>query len=222
MRTFAAQPSEGIKRGARIVPSALALAMVLGLAAFSGGRSAAESYRQEKERRDALKKSGAVIVTNADLAKVKKKPAVSPPGAAAPSANPGQAGAAAVTAENQAQADTEAPYAKPVISTGQGAPARTAELSAAELEGNPRDAFDQKKADLESRWNAARERIGLLEVKLLALRQQFGNSINAAERERVGKELDALAPILAAARLDEKKAKEEFDKLQGGPPAPRK
>jgi hypothetical protein len=203
-------------------PAALTLAAVLALAAWAEGRGPAWSGQKEKEQRETPKKSGAVVVTNADLAKVKTKPAVANPGAAAPSGNPVPAGTAAAAAENQAQADVAGKDVKRVISTGKGAPARTAEIAASELEGNPKDVLDRKKADLESRWNAARERIGLLEVKLLALRQQFGNPINAAERERVGKELDALAPVLAAARLDEKKAKEELDKFQGGPPAPRK
>ena len=62
----------------------------------------------------------------------------------------------------------------------------------------------------------------MLEVKLLALRQDFGNSINADARERAGKDLDALTPILAAAQLEEKNAKFELDKFLTGPSAQRK
>jgi hypothetical protein len=196
--------------------------MVLGLSVFSAAQSLAESAQKEKERRGALKKSGAVIVTNADLLKVKKRPSVTNPVAAVPSGNPVQADAVIVGNENLAPAEAAAQEAKPVISTGQGAPPRTAEIAASALEGNPRDVSDKKKADLESRWNAARERLGLLEVKLLALRQNFGNSVNADARDRAGKDLDALTPILAAAQLEEKNAKFELDKFLTGPSAPRK
>lgn len=196
--------------------------MVLGLSLFASAQSLAESARKEKERRETLKKSGAVVVTNADLSKVKKKPAVTTPGAVAPSENPVPAGAASITAEERAQAGVAGHDAKPAISTGQGAPARTAEIPASALEGNPKDVFDRKKADLEGQWNSARERLGLLEVKLLALRQQFGNPVNAAERDKVGKDIDALAPILAAAQLEEKKSKEDLDKFLPTPSSPRK
>jgi hypothetical protein len=184
--------------------------MVLGLSVFVAAQSLAESAQKEKERREALRKSGAVVVTNADLSRVKKKPAVTPQSGAAPSENPAPAGAAL------------GPGNDPAISTGQGAPARTAEIPASALEGNPKDVFDRKKADLEGKWNTARERLGLLEVKLLSLRQQFGNPVNAAARDKVGKDIDALAPILAAAQLEEKKAKEDLDKFLTGPSSPKR
>lgn len=222
MRLFKPRPAEGRKPGARKASVALALAMVLGFTAWAGAQSLAESAKKEKERREAAKKSGAIIVTNADLLMVKKRPSVTNPGTAAPSDKPGQAGAVIVGNENLAQPDVAGLDVKPVISTGQGAPARTAEIAASALEGNPKDMFDKKRADLESRWNAARERLGLLEVKLLALRQQFGNPINADAKDKVGKDLDALAPIIAAAQIEEKTAKDELDKFLGTQATPRK
>ncbi len=210
MRQSGSRTSDGRNPGARKARVALALSMVLGLSVLASAQSLAESAKKEKERREALKKSGAVIVTNADLLNVKKRPSVTNPGTAA------------IATGDPAQGGVAGQDASPAVSTGQGAPARTAEIAASELEGNPKDVFDRKKADLESRWNTARERQGLLEIKLLSLRQEFGNPINAGEKEKVGRDIDALAPIVAAAQLDEKKAKEELDKFLTGPSAPRK
>ena len=210
MRRSEPHPTDGNRPGARRTRIALAVSMVLGLSVFSAAQSLAESARKEQERREILKKSGAVVVTTADLAKVKKRPSVTNPGEAAPPENPASTSAAL------------GPGNDPAISTGQGAPARTAEIASSALEGNPKDVFDRKRADIERRWNAARERLSLLEVKLLALRQDFGNSINADARERAGKDLDALTPILAAAQLEEKNAKFELDKFLTGPSAQRK
>jgi hypothetical protein len=174
------------------------------------GQSLAESAQKEKERRESVRTKKTVVVTNADLSKVKKKSAVAMPSAPAPNEAQAQAGAAL-------GAGTETS-----VSTGQGAPPRTAEIPASVLEGNPKAVFDQKKADLESRWNAARERWGLLEVKLLALRQQAASAVNAAEKDRVGKEIEGATQTLASAQLDEKKAREELDRFLAPPPPARK
>jgi len=223
MRQSDSRSSDERRPGARRVSATLALSMVMALSVFAAAQSLAESAQKEKERRDALKKSGAVIVTNTDLLKVKKRPSVTNSVEAIPAGIPGQAGASTVTAEDQARTEAAGLDAKPVISTGQaGAPPGAAGGAAVLTEEHPREVFDRKKADLEGKWNAARERMGLLEVRALGLRQQFGNPVNAAERDKAGKDIDALAPILTAARLEEKKAQEDLDKFLTGPAAPRK
>jgi len=45
------------------------------------GQSLAEAAQKEKDRRETLTAGKAVVVTNADLSKVKKKSAVAPPSA---------------------------------------------------------------------------------------------------------------------------------------------
>ncbi len=174
------------------------------------GQSLAEAAQKEKDRRETLTAGKAVVVTNADLSKVKKKSAVAPPSAPAPG-TPEAAGesapGAATTAAAPARADTAAALAA----------VRAAEIPSSVLEGNPRAVFDQKKSDLEVQWNAARERISLLEVKLLGLQQQSAHAVNADARDAVAKDIESANQTLADARLEEKKAKAALDKFLASP-----
>jgi hypothetical protein len=211
MRLFSPGPAEAPKPRTGKAPVALALTMVLGLAAWAGAQSVAESSRQDKERRETLIKGGPVVVTNADLQKVKKKPAAANPGAAAP-----PAAGADIPAENPAQADLAGPEAKRPISKGQGAPARTAEIAASALEGNPRTVFDQRKAELTAAWATAKERIDLLNIKMLGLQQQMNAAVQPGVREQAQIALVETSKTLQDAQAAERKAREDLDRFTSG------
>lgn len=181
------------------------------------GQSLAEAAAKEKERREALTAGKAIVVTNADLSRVKKKSAVAllaepAPGAPeAASAAAGLAGSAATVAA-PTRAETAAALAA----------ARAAEIPASLLEGNPRAVLDQKKSDLESQLRTARERTGLLEIKLLGLQQQSAHAVNADARDAAAKDIEIATRTLADARLTEQKAKGELEKLLGSAAEARK
>jgi hypothetical protein len=219
-------PAHGRKPGRSSATIAAALLLAAALSPLAArGQSLAETAQKEKERREAVTAGKAVVVTNADLSKVKKKSAVALPAAPQPAAgteSQAPTGAAAGTAappRTETAADLAAARAAAPTRAemdAAGAAARAAEIPASALEGNPRAVFDQKKVDLEGQWNAARERTGLLEVKLLGLQQQSLRAVNADARDAVAKDIESATRTLAGARLEEMKAKAELEKFLAG------
>ena len=165
-----------------------AAVLVLFLARLAPGQSLAEAAKKEKERRESLKGKAGVMVTNADLAGIKKKPAVA--------ANP------------QAPAETEKPAAAPKPgepSAGGAAPTPDPQIEARKI-------FDEKKSELEGRLGKAKELVELLNLKMRALQQQFYSFNSMTAKDQVQKQLGETQLRLQAAQAEEAKAKGELDK----------
>ena len=161
------------------------------------GQSVVELAKKEKERREALKGKTGVVVTNADLVRTKKKPALAQP--AESGATPGEAGA---------PPNTAAPQIRPVL------PPPAGEDRSAQLER-----FEEQKADTESRLKAARELISLLNLKMTALQQQFYNFSNTTSRDQIQREINETSEKLKAALADDAKIREELAKLNAAGPS---
>jgi hypothetical protein len=179
------------------------------LASFVSAQSVTELSKKEKERRAAIKKKPATVITNADLAKTKKKPAVevaepekaagetqaggeaSPPvgqeGAAVPPA--GQTAAGQKPAE-QKPAEQPPPADQPVMSE-QDFKARLTELSA--------------------KAQQAQEMIDLLTLKMNSLWQEFYNLADVKAREYTQFQISETYDKLTKAEAEAVKAKKELD-----------
>jgi hypothetical protein len=168
------------------------LAVLLSLAAFLPGQSISEAAKKEKERREALKGKPTVVVTNADLSKTTKKPAVA--------ANP----APPAEGENAAAQDAAASSKEPT--TGKDA-------AAGDLQTEARKKHDEKKAELEDAWNKAKDMVELLNLKMNALWQQFYSHNSMTTKDQIQKSISETYQKLQAAQAEEKKAKDELDKL---------
>jgi hypothetical protein len=178
-----------MKKEAILKRTICALLLPLFLASAATAQTLAEAAQKEKERREAMKSKPGVVVTNADLAKTRKKPAAAfPAGGAGTEAPPGtQAEDAGVAAEaNRIEAD------------------RQAEI---------RKRFDEKKAALEARATQAKERAELLDLKLKSLQQQFHTYANMQTKDRVQQQIVETYQVLQAAAAEQVRAKAELDQF---------
>ena len=176
------------------------IAGTLFVAGLASAQSLAEIAQKEKERREALKGKTSQVVTNADLAKVKKKasyavpaPVVAEEAAGEAAAAPGAAGAATGAAPELAN---------------QGPPA-------AQAPGAVEDA-GQTRAQLQDRWNKAKERVDLLNLKMQALYQQYYSFNSMVRKDTIQQEIADNAKLIQEAQAEAAKAKKELDGL-GGP-----
>lgn len=187
----------------RTAKIAAAFLLPLFLASLCFSQSLAEIARQERERREALKGKKAVVVTNADLAKMKKKPALEiPPVEPAP-----EGGGATVDAppspESQPAAEPVAPAAasEPVSETGP--PAETPESGASQ----------QTLQELQARWEKAREYVELLTIKMGALWQEYYGQQSLTAREALQQSISETFLKLEKAQEEETRARRELERF---------
>lgn len=169
---------------------AAAAAGVLLLSSIAFSQSLAEIAQKERARRAALKTKKAVVVTNADLAKVKRKAAieVSPAPAAPASVEPALAAPPAAT-ETKPQ---EAPAATQ--------PQPTADPAQVNLQ------------ELQEKWDKAKEYVELLTLKMGALWQEFNGLRDPNAKEAVRLTISETYARLQTAQEEEVKARQRFEK----------
>jgi hypothetical protein len=166
-----------------------AAVLAISLAQPAPGQSLAEAAKKEKERRESLKGKAGVIVTNADLAGTKKKPAI------------------AVNPQTPAESEKPAAAAKP----GEPSAVEAAPPADPRIEAGKK--FDEKKSELEGRLSKAKELVELLNLKMSALQQQFYSFNSMTAKDQVQKQLSDTLQKLQAAQAEEAKIKDELDKV---------
>jgi hypothetical protein len=159
---------------------AVFLFLPLVLASFLQSQSLADLAKKEKERRAALK-GKATVITTADLAKVKKRPAVESTGQE-------QAAGAAAQVEKPAE---EKPSANPASPTAQDVQKKQNELAETA----------QQKADM----------VDLLTTKMNALYQEFYGLDNLKSREMVQLQISDTYDKLLKAETESAKAKKDLE-----------
>ena len=175
------------KRWAAAAVSCLLLSSIL------LSQSLVEIAQKEKERRAALKGKKTVVVTNADLAKVKRKPAVESPA-------PPPSEASKESAPVPPPAATEPKSGEPPVSAS--SPPAPAPLPAGVQE-------------LQERWNKAKEYVELLTLKMGALWQEFNGLRDPNAKEGVRQAITETYAKLQTAQEEETKARQEFEKALG-------
>jgi hypothetical protein len=179
------------------------------LASFLSSQSVTELSKKEKERRAALKGKPTSVVTNADLAKVKRKPAVEV-------TEPEKA-----AAESQAAGETAAP---PAQEAGQAPPAgQTAPQQKPAEQKPPEQApaddqtvmsekdFKARLTELSTKAQQAQEMIDLLTLKINSLWQEFYNMADVKSREYTQFQISETYDKLTKAEADAVKAKKDLD-----------
>jgi hypothetical protein len=176
------------------------------LAAFLQAQSVAELSKKEKERRAAIKGKPAHVVTNADLAKVKKRPAVEV-------VVPEKAGGA----EQQAQAEgAEAGQEGVTPPAGEqqqaaGAEQKPAGEAPAEGPAVSEKEFRTQLAELKVKSDQAQEQVDLYTLKMNGLWQEFYSLDDMKSRELIQLQISETYDKLTKAQLDADKAKKELD-----------
>jgi hypothetical protein len=166
------------------------LSIFLGSLVFS--QTLAEIAQKERERRASLKGKRGVVVTNADLAKMKKKPALEIPPPEAPPDIAGPEAPEAVPPETP-QVETPPPAAGPLPETAAQAALR----------------------DLQARWEKAKEYVELLTLKMSALWQEYYALDNMTTRAALQESISETFIKLEKAQEEEIKARQELEKFLG-------
>jgi len=197
----------------------VSLFLPLLLVSFLQSQSLAELAKKEKERRAALKGKGATVTTSADLAKVKRKPAVE---------SAGQEQLAGETAAQAGQADVKtqqgaAPPAagQPAVAAAAGSEEAKATAAAAEkpAEETPpgetpamsEKEFQAKQAEFVEVCKQKEEMIDLLTLKLNSLYQEFYGLDNMKSREIIQLQISDTYDKLLKAETDAKKATKDLE-----------
>jgi hypothetical protein len=153
----------------------------------------AEIAKKERERRAKLKGRTTVVVTNADLAKMKKKPALEIP-PAPPEPVP------------ESAVEPGAPEAPPPAAAEPQEPSTT--TAPPPESGAPSDL----KA-LQERWEKAKEYVDLLTLKMSALWQQFYGLVDPGAKEAVQQAIGETFIKLQNAQEEETRVRLELEKF---------
>ena len=181
------------------------LFLPLFLASFLQSQSLAELSKKEKERR-AANKGKTTTVTSADIAKVKKRPAVETTEAQAAAEGEAQAGEAQVQQEGappaaaQQAAEAAAPTEKPAE---EAPPPDPAALSAQENQ--------RKLNELATISEQKNDMVDLLTLKLNSLYQQFHGLDNVQSREQIQVQISETYDKLLKAEAEAVKAKKDLE-----------
>jgi hypothetical protein len=191
----------------------ISLLLPLLLASFLQSQSLAELAKKEKERRAALKGKEATVTTSADLAKVKRRPAVE---------SAGQELTAKEAAAQAGQADVKAQRGTAPPAAGQQAAAGAEEAKAAAEkpaeEKTPGEApamsekeFQAKQAELVEASKQKQEMFDLLTLKLNTLYQEFYGLDNMKSREILQIQISDTYDKLLKAEAEANKANRALD-----------
>jgi hypothetical protein len=190
-----------------------ALVLPLVLVSFLQSQSLTELAKREKERRAALKGKTATVITTADIAKVKKRPAVE-------TANTEQAAAeGAETAQVEGQAQEGA---APPAGTEQAQAADTAAVKPAgasqQQSAPPADPsalsekdYKAKQADLAKAAQDKQDLVDLLSLKMNSLYQEFYSLDNLKSRELLQAQIGDTYDKLLKAQLDVQQAAKDLE-----------
>jgi hypothetical protein len=165
--------------------------LLLVIPALTSAQSLVEAAKKEKERREKLKGRISIVVTNADLAKTAKKPAVVTP--QQPEQNP-------------------PPAAAPPEPYGTSAP-RSQFKAAAAARAEAQKQYEARKAEFENAWATTKEKVDLLTLKMKTLWQQFYTFNSMTTKDAIQREISDTYQKLQAAQAEEIKAKEELDQF---------
>ena len=191
-----------LKRKMRLKKLLVGVTLPLFLSSFLFSQNLVELAKKEKARREKLKGKRAKVITNADLAKLKKNPSlliVKPPSFAESSTVPSEQEKEATDTEFMGVSEEE-------------------KMRRAEIEGAyPSQAGDYSR-QLKEKWEKAKEYTDLLSLKMNALWQEFYSLDDMTPRDDIQRAISETFQKLQKAKEEETKAREEYERTQ----APRK
>lgn len=168
---------------------------VLLFSCFLSAQDLVELAKKEKERRESLKGKKGAVITNADLGRVTKKPAFALPPPPETTANEAaeEEGEETAPPEGGFPPETQTQEQQP---TPPAAQATEADLKAAE-----------------EKWNATKELVDLLSMKMNGLWQEFYSLDDMSVRDEIQKQISDTYQKLLKTQEEETKARLEMDKI---------
>jgi hypothetical protein len=184
------------------------------LVSFLQSQSLADLAKKEKERRAALKGKTATVITTADVAKVKKRPAVE-------STSQEQAGEAAAGQAGEGEAKAQEGAVPPetvqgaeAAAAGSGeakpAPEKPAEPTAAEAQAAALKSVQTRTAELSKAAEDKQQLVDLLTLKMNALYQEFYSLDNLKSRELIQAQISDTYDKLLKAEMESKQATKDL------------
>ncbi len=168
----------------------VAAVVLLAMAASASAQDLAAAARKEKERRAALKGKASVTVTNTDLAEMKKKAAFSE------ARNEGREQPA--VAEGEPAERVNRPSAVP------------AEPSEALIVDTVAD-VENLRAELQDKYNRAKEHLDYVNLKMRALQQQFFSFNTMESKAKVQQDIAQTNMDIQTAVAEEARLKKELE-----------
>jgi len=182
------------------------------MVSFLSAQSLAELSKKEKERRAAFKGKG-TVVTNDDLGKVKKKPAIIIT-QAEPAAEESQgAQNTAPPVENSAVPMNKRPPFTIISPAAEGNAGSSSAMQPAISDGE----YQQTKTNLEENLSRANDMVDLLTMKMNALWQQFYNMDDMGTRDKIQLEISETYNKLLKAQEGQVRAEEELNNYVSRP-----
>lgn len=183
------------------------LFLPLVLASFLQSQSLVDLAKKEKERRAAMKGKTATVITTADMARVKKRPAVESSGQEQAAAE----GAEAV--EGQAKEGVTPPTTGEQAAEAAAQAEKPAEEAAPPAEPAAQSAQDiqKKQNELAEAAQQKAEMVDLLTTKMNALYQEFYGLDNLKSREMVQLQISDTYDKLLKAETESAKAKKDLE-----------
>ncbi len=174
---------------------------------FLQAQSLVELAKKEKERRAALKEKG-IVVTNADLVKVKKRPAIEIlPAEELPDEIPVE-GEEVVPIPEEGEIP---PGSEEAIETAAGEEAQPQIIPPPDRPTMTESEFRRQYADYQGRVDQAQEMIDLYTLKMNGLWQEFYSLDDMKSRELIQLQISETNEKLVAAQVDALTAKDELD-----------
>ena len=159
------------------------------LCSFLFSQSLVDLAKKEKERRENFKRKKSIVVTNADLTRLKKK-------------------ATLVVPQSVRDKEEKANVSEPEIKSFPG------ESASLEIVETDKSEFPTPTSRLEERWTRANEHVELLTLKINALWQEFYSLDDGTSQESIQKNIDEASVRLQKARQDEEKLRMELERLR--------
>ncbi|HOW86131.1 MAG TPA: hypothetical protein P5119_03110 [Candidatus Aminicenantes bacterium] len=191
-----------------------ALFLPLLLISFLQAQSLADLAKKEKERRAAVKGKPAAVITSADVARVKKRPAVettqelvAEEAAAEGAEAKSQEGA--VPAAAVAGAEAAAVEAKPEAAEAE--PAKPVETPTEQARAEALKSAEARTAELRQAAEDKQQLVELLTLKMNALYQEFYSLDNLKSRELLQAQISDTYDKLLKAQVDAQKAARDLE-----------
>jgi len=165
------------------------------LVSFLSAQSVTDLAKKEKERRAAVKSKPATVITNADLAKMKKKPAVE------------------VTEPEKTSDETQpaAEPAQPGTQPGAAAAKTGADDKTADQNAMAEKDFKARLAELAQKAQDTQEMLDLLTLKMNSLWQDFYNLSDVKARDYTQFQISETYGKLTKAEAEAVRAKKDLD-----------
>jgi len=189
-----------------------ALFLPLLLVSFLQAQSLADLAKKEKERRAAVKGKPAAVITSADVARVKKRPAVETTTQELVAEEAAAEGAEAKVQEGAAPAaGAEAAAGEAKTEAAEAAPAKPAETPPEQARAEAAKSAEARTAELRQAAEDKQQLVELLTLKMNALYQEFYSLDNLKSRELLQAQISDTYDKLLKAQVDAQKAAKDLE-----------